>query len=160
MQSEIVHTLEQMKGMAPTGYAMALHVRFTTPTFLFQTYPKEWIDTYSQRGYVMSDPTVAWAFGNTGVIRWADLAESDSAGILREAAARGMTHGFTLATDAGGSQSLGSFTRGADFSDEEIAGIRALFDRLHAVTAGLRVLAPETHAALRQMSITYTHPAG
>lgn len=159
VQTEIVTSVELLKSLAPTGFAMALHVRFTTPTFLFQTYPKSWIDIYSQRGYLMSDPTVLWAFSNTGRIRWSELSANDASGMLAEAAAQGMRFGFTLATDAEGSQSLGSFTRGdREFSDDEIAEIEVIFLGLHAATRDLREFAPQTHAALKQMSVTYTHP--
>ena len=138
---------------------MALHVNFTTPTFLFQTYPKDWIDLYSQRGYLMADPTVHWAFSNTGRIRWSALVDTDPSGVLAESAAHGMRHGFTLATDRGGSQSLGSFTRGdRDFTDAEIDAIEVIFLAMHGFTVDLRTLEPETHAALKRMSVTYTHP--
>lgn len=159
VQIEIIRSVEQLSELAPTGYAIALHVRFTTPTFLFQTYPKDWIDTYSQRGYLMADPTVLWGFSNTGRIRWADLAPTDSAGMLAESAAHGMRYGFTLATDKGASQSLGSFTRGdRDFTDAEIDDIERIFLNLHDITVDLREFAPETHAGLKRMSVTYTHP--
>lgn len=159
VQAEIVRSVEQLKALAPTGFAMALHVRFTTPTFLFQTYPKTWIDIYSQRGYLMSDPTVLWAFSNTGRIRWSELAATDASGMLAESAQQGMRFGFTLATDRDGSQSLGSFTRGdREFTDAEMDGIERVFLYLHGATLDLREFAPETHQALKQLSVTYTHP--
>ncbi len=83
-QAGILRTVERLTALAPSGYAIALHVRFTTPTFLFQTYPREWIEVYTQRGYVMSDPTVMWGFSNTGRVRWSDLADQDSAGMLAQ----------------------------------------------------------------------------
>lgn len=159
LQSEIVRAVEQLKDLAPAGYAVALHVRFTTPTFLFQTYPREWIDHYSQRGYLMSDPTVLWAFSSTGRVRWSDLAASDTSGMLAEAGARGMRFGFTLSTDGDGSQSLGSFTRGdREFTDDEIDTIEGLFQGLHRVTSGLSRLSPATHDAIKRLSVTFTHP--
>jgi len=159
-QAEILRTVERLTALAPTGYAIALHVRFTTPTFLFQTYPREWIEVYTQRGYVMSDPTVMWGFSNTGRVRWSDLTAQDSAGMLAQSAAHGMKYGFTLATDRAGSQSLGSFTRGdRDFTDAEIDEIEGLFLGLHDATTDLAGLSPETRDALKLMSITFTHPS-
>jgi len=58
-QLEIHRLLEEVQKIATAGFALALHVRFTTPTFLFQTYDKEWLDYYSQNGFVMSDGFVA-----------------------------------------------------------------------------------------------------
>lgn len=41
--------LESVEDLAPAGFAIAFHIRLTSPDFLFQTYPKNWIDTYSER---------------------------------------------------------------------------------------------------------------
>ena len=158
-QISISDSLARLKDIAPAGYAMALHVRFTTPTYLFQTYPKEWIDFYSQNGLVMRDPTVAWGFENTGMIRWADLVAIDEAGVIKMAAERGIRHGFTYATDKNTSRSMTSFAQGErDFTDAEIAEISGLVDRLHDMTASGVSLTPGTRELLRQMSISFTHP--
>jgi LuxR family transcriptional regulator len=57
-QTEIRAVLSDLMTLAPTGYAAALHINFTTPAFLFQTYPTDWLAIYSQQGMVMKDPTV------------------------------------------------------------------------------------------------------
>ena len=155
----ISEQLARLKVLAPAGYAIALHVRFTTPTYLFQTYPKEWIDYYSQNGLVMRDPTVLWGFENTGSIRWADLLAVDSDGIIAKAATHGMRFGFTHAIDVGGSRSLSSFTCGnSDFTDAEIAEIDLLVDSLHRQTAGAKSLPNDVREALKGLSIRFTHP--
>ena len=59
-QFEISETLDQLNQLAPTGYALGIHIEYTTPKFMFQTYPKAWLDYYSSNGLVMSDPMVAW----------------------------------------------------------------------------------------------------
>jgi LuxR family transcriptional regulator len=100
-----------LKTIATAGFAPAFHVRFTTPTFLFQTYPKDWLDYYSQNGLVMSDPTVMWGFENTGAVDWAALQANDSAGVLAKAAEYGLKHGATYATEIDGSHSIGTFAR-------------------------------------------------
>jgi LuxR family transcriptional regulator len=143
---------------AQSGYAIALHVRFTTPTYLFQTYPEAWSDHYSAAGLVMQDPTVAWAFDNVGVIRWRDLAAVDREGVLAEAARHGLVYGFTLSQDRGGSRSLSSFSRDdRDFSEAEIAAIVAIADELHDLTAGAESLPPETREELRRLAVRFTH---
>ncbi len=143
----------------PAGFAIALHVRFTTPTYLFQTYPEEWIDHYSAAGLVMQDPTVAWAFGNTGTIRWRDLAAADPAGVLAAAAGHGLKFGFTYSQDRDSSTSLSSFSRtDRDFTDDEISDICALVDELHDLTANGASLGVETRDNLRRMSVRFTHP--
>ncbi len=158
-QTAISDALARLKAIAPAGYAMALHVRYTTPTYLFQTYPKDWIDFYSQNGLVMRDPTVAWGFENTGMIRWADLVPIDEAGVIGMAAERGIRHGFTYATDSNASRSMTSFAQGErDFTNSEIAEISGLVDELHDMTASGVTLTPGTREQLRQMSISFTHP--
>ena len=156
--STIAHLLGELQMCAQTGFAIALHVRFTTPTYLFQTYPEAWSDHYSTAGLVMQDPTVAWAFEHTGIIRWRDLAAADTSGVLAQAALYGLVHGFTLSQDRGGSRSLSSFSRGdRDFTDAEIAGIEAIADELHDLTAGGDSLPAETREELRRMSVRFTH---
>ena len=66
----LLHSLDQR---SPSGFAIALHIRFTPPTYLFQSYPKPWLDHYSQAGLVMHDPIVRWGLQNVGRLRWSDL---------------------------------------------------------------------------------------
>lgn len=158
-QAVIADQLGRLMAMAPSGFAMAFHVRFTTPTFLFQTYPKEWIDYYSRNGLVMRDPTVLWGFENTGMVRWSDLLPRDGDQIIAKAQAYGMQFGFTYVIEIDNSRSLTSFTRGdRDFSDAEIAEISGMVDLLHNETLTTQTLTDSTRAALRGLSIRFTHP--
>ncbi len=157
-QIEIRNILAALKETATGGFALAFHVRFTTPTFLFQTYPKDWLDYYSQKGLVMSDPTVAWGFENTGLISWADLKVDDTAEVLAKAAEFGLTHGATCATMRDDSRSIGSFARtDRDFTPQERDMFMERLEMLHHVTADMKTLSPETAAALRTMSVQFTH---
>lgn len=151
--------LGSLKDLAPSGYAIALHIKFTTPTLLFQTYPKAWIDVYSQRGFVMRDPTVLWAFDNLGVIDWTDLASNDSDGVMALAREYGMNHGITYSLASNDSRSIASFTRSdRPLTDAEIVRIRDIVDQMHNLTDGLDALSAETRDALKKMSILFTHP--
>jgi LuxR family transcriptional regulator len=155
----IASVLGELQKHAELGYAIALHVRFTTPTYLFQTYPEDWSEYYTSAGLVMQDPTVAWAFEHTGTIRWRELTDADTAGVLRAAADHGLTYGFTLSQDRGGSRSLSSFSRpDRDFTDAEILGITDLADELHDLTADGNSLNAETREHLRRLSVRFTHP--
>jgi len=155
----IAEQLGTLMALAPSGFAIALHVRFTTPTFLFQTYPKDWIDYYSQNGLVMRDPTVHWGFENTGLVRWTELAERDDDAIIAKAREHGMRHGFTYAVEIDDSRTLTSFTRGdRDFTDAEMAQITTIVDQLHRETQTARTLTVATRESLRHMSILFTHP--
>lgn len=157
--SRFTSILDELRLHATAGYAIALHVRFTTPTYLFQTYPEVWSEHYSAAGLVMQDPTVAWAFQNTGTIRWSDLAAQDAAGVFAAAAAHGLVHGVTLSLDRAGSRSLASFSRGdRDFTDAEIAAILPLAEELHDLTTAGTRLPEATHDHLRRLSVRFTQP--
>lgn len=158
-ETEIMSLLDSLDPLCPAGYALAFHIRYATPNFLFQTYATDWIDIYSQRGYVMTDPTVRWGFENLGWCRWSDLADDDAAGVLAEAAQHGLGHGFVFALETEGSRSMTSFARNdRSFSDDEVNAIRVKAARLHDLTAGLAELSPDTAAKLRRMAIRVSHP--
>jgi LuxR family transcriptional regulator len=145
---------------APTGYAAALHINFTTPDFLFQTYPADWLAIYSQKGFVMQDPTVLWGFENLGTVRWSDLTRNDHAGVMKEATKFGMKYGLTVAVEQGGSRSIASLSRkDREFTDVELALATEMISNLHNLTAQARTLTSETREILRQQSIQFTHPS-
>ncbi len=130
---EIVSAIEPL---APKGYAIGLHVRFSTPSILLQTYDPEWTEIYTANGYIMSDPTVHWGFTNTGACRWSDIESPDPEDVMGKSAAFGLKYGITVACDVDGSKSISSFARDdREFSDEEIATIDSLMRELHMDTA-------------------------
>ncbi|MEY1555132.1 autoinducer binding domain-containing protein [Yoonia sp. R2331] len=154
IDDNISQTLSALKEKAPVGYALAFHIRFTTPTFLFQSYPKAWTDYYSQNGLVMSDPTVAWGFENLGTKRWSELAENDPADVMGKAAEHGLAYGVTIAVEADESRSLSSFARGdREFDAVETAALEADVRRLHEMTAQISALSPDLAQELRKMSV-------
>ncbi len=156
-QFNISELLGNLGKLAPAGYALGLHIAYTTPKFMFQSYPKKWLDYYSQNGLVMSDPMVAWGFENVGTCRWSDL--DDPAGVMQKAADHGMTHGVVCAIKTGESLSICGFARAdREFTDEEISEIFNKVEYLHANTADKAQLLPETVQQLKNMSIMVTHP--
>ncbi len=78
----ILAAIARLDALCPAGYAMALHISYTTPKFLFQAYDSDWMEQYSKQGLVLKDPTVKWGFENTGTINWRDLKDLDEAGYL------------------------------------------------------------------------------
>lgn len=149
--------LSGFKDRAESGYAMGLHIQFTTPAFFFQSYPRPWLDHYSKAGLLVNDPTVSWCFENTGVCRWSDM--DDPAGILEQAAEFGMKYGIVYATTSGGSHSMSGFARpDREYNDEEIAEIVERFEALHEATRDQAALDPDTVEQLKKMSIMVTHP--
>jgi LuxR family transcriptional regulator len=158
-QAEIRRLLADLTTSASAGYAIALHIRYTTPLFLFQTYPKDWIAHYSQKGLVMQDPIVAWSFSNLGTIRWSELAKDDAAGVLIEARKFNMNFGFACAIEIDDSRSMAGFARSdREFTDAEIEFIVETTSTLHVLTEEAGTLNPQTRDALRKLSIQFTHP--
>lgn len=151
--SRIVEILENVRDQSASGFAIALHIRLTSPDFLMQTYPVEWTDIYSEKGYVMVDPTVRWGFSETGSIRWSKLSETDEENILEQSRAYGMAFGVTIATDTGGSRSLASFSRpDREYDDAEIQVLSALIDDLHALTASPSGMGDDMRNALNNIA--------
>ncbi|OYX41858.1 MAG: hypothetical protein B7Z02_14155 [Rhodobacterales bacterium 32-67-9] len=123
---------------------------------MFQSYAKDWLDTYSREGLVLHDPVVRWGFENEGTIRWRDLA--DPAGVMTRAREFGLNHGTVIALARNGKRSMAGFSRSdRDMTDDEIAGLEADLGELHDLTESVEALSPAVHMTLKQMSIYLTH---
>lgn len=156
-QYEISETLGNIHKLAPAGYALGVHLEYTTPKLVFQTYPKAWLDHYSSNGLIMSDPMVAWGFENSGHLRWSDL--EDPAGVMKAAAEYGMKFGIVVAVSTEDSRTIGGFARtDREMTEDEIAQIETMVQQLHDMTADTGALDPETVAQLKNMSVMVTHP--
>lgn len=149
--------LKRLHRNSPAGFAIGMHIQFTTPRYFFQAYQKEWFDTYTTEGYVMNDPIVHWGFTNEGTCRWSALGIDDPLGVLGGAAKFGMKYGLAAAVHHKSSRSIAGFARGdREFSDLEAGSILRDLKALHAETLNMMVLSPEIHDTLRQMSIYLT----
>lgn len=156
-QFKISETLGQLNDLSPAGYALGIHIEYTTPKFMFQTYPKDWLDYYSRNGLLMSDPMVAWAFEAEGARRWSDL--DDPAGVMTKAAEHGLRYGIVISITSDDSRTICGFAnREREFTDAEIATIQALVTNIHDNTADTAQLDPKTVEQLKKMSIMVTHP--
>ncbi len=158
-QDKIKSILGDLQTTANAGYALAFHLQYTTPTYLFQTYASEWLDYYGQNSLLMRDPTILWGFENNGHIRWSELKAADSAGVLDKAAEFGMNYGASTAVEVEGKRSLGGFSRSdREFTDAELTDLVAAVEQLHNLLDEVENLSPETAAELRKMSVLVTHP--
>jgi len=158
-QFEISAALGELNDLAPAGYALGIHIEYTTPKFMFQTYPKPWLDYYSSNGLVMSDPMVGWGFQNVGSKRWSEL--DDPAGVMKSAADFGMPYGVVIAMALEDKTSICGFAKAdAEFTDSEIAALQDTVSRVVEHTAETAQLDDETVAQLKKMSIMVTHPGG
>lgn len=136
---------------------MGLHITFSTPSFMFQTYPAKWMSHYTQNGLVLQDPTVLWGFANQGRINWADLEDTSPAKVMKQAADFGLKHGLTIALEDNGSLSIASFASTLrDFTTDEADALEAGVKELHDITAPDQNLSVDTTEALRALSIKLT----
>lgn len=127
--------LHQLTLIAPAGYFLGLHIRFTAPLMTFQTYDQAWLDHYTENGFVLRDPATAWGFSKVGRIRWSDPSLPDPFDIFKEAARFGLNFGFTIAAGPIKSRTIGSFARpDREFTDNEIALAETIVLRLHDIT--------------------------
>jgi len=150
--------LEALENFAPAGFAIAFHIRLTSPDFLFQTYPKRWTDIYSEKGYVMVDPIVRWGFSNIGAIRWSALGDLDDHNIMKQSLAYDMAYGVAIATETEGSRSVAGFSRAdREYSDAEIDLLTVNVQQLHALTETRDGMPKALRDELHKLSIVMTH---
>ncbi|MEM6479434.1 MAG: autoinducer binding domain-containing protein, partial [Pseudomonadota bacterium] len=153
MKTSIESLLKALGALCPAGYAIGLHIRFTSPSYLLQTYPEAWNEAYSARGLVMLDPAVAWGLSNVGAQRWSGLAGEDRGGVLTLAAEHGLRYGAAVAAFSAGSRSVAGFARGdREFADDELEQLVEALTDLHGRTADEARISDADRAALRRHS--------
>lgn len=135
---QIADLLSRLSALCDTGFALAVHIRFTRPSLLYRTYAPDWIELYSERGYMLSDPVVHFGLANTGTVIWANLMGNDPAGVISAAVAHGLTNGWTYSTGPANSRTICGLTKsGAGFTAAQMDQGRALVDEIHALTEGI-----------------------
>lgn len=131
-QRNLDDELKKLDAFAQAGYFLALHIRFTSPVMMFQTYNPAWIDHYTENGYVLRDPMTAWCFSTNGTTRWSNRRIPDPFGIFKKAKAFGLTYGATISHGPIKSRTVCSIARSdREFEDDEIAGIAEIVANLH-----------------------------
>ncbi len=43
-RAKIARLITDVDAASPAGFALGLHIEYTTPRFMFQTYPKKWLE--------------------------------------------------------------------------------------------------------------------
>lgn len=157
-RASVAALLHDLDERSPAGCAIGLHISFTTPRYMFQSYPKRWMDGYSALGLLVLDPTIHWGMNNVGWILWRDLEAIDTHGVLERAKDHGILNGVTVSLLAGGSRSIASFARSdRDYDPSEIADLELAFADLHEATANVDALTDADRLALRDLSVRLTH---
>lgn len=130
--ADVNEYLEQLQLAAPAGFFIGLHIRFTSPLMIYQTYNQDWVKHYTANGYVLRDPATIWGMANVGAIRWSDPGFPDPHLILPQAAAFGLSYGLTVACGPPSSRSIAGFARpDREFTDRELQSIQQCVKRMH-----------------------------
>lgn len=125
---------EELADLCDTGYAFALHIRFTRPAILLRTYDDAWLEEYSRQGMMIRDPVVIWGMQNSGYVYWDDL--PDPEGILTKAKSFGIHNGVTCSVGPASSRTISGFSRSSGpFSTQEAGYFLNLTQKLHDLTA-------------------------
>lgn len=156
--SAVKSLLNEASELCNAGFAMALHINFTTPTYLYQTYNKGWMEEYTRSGFHLIDPNVRWGLENDGLISWDELETMEGGIVIERARANGMRFGNAAATSLNGSKSIAGLARSdRDFTEAELTRLSALLDEIHELTASDPESDGSFEAALRQLSVEATH---
>lgn len=135
VRSRIDMQTSRIAHLAPEGFFYALHIRFALPMLHHQTYPKGWIDTYTEEAYALRDPIIAWGFSETGTTRWSEIEQLDPLDILGKAKAYGMIYGLAVSIGPMQSRTIASASRpDREFTAPEITAFAALVNDLHNTT--------------------------
>jgi LuxR family transcriptional regulator, quorum-sensing system regulator SdiA len=146
---QVTAHLRRLQMLCDTGYALAIHIRYTRPSLMYRTYPHAWLAYYSEHGLMLSDPVVRWALGHEGRVTWQDLERDDPAGVIASARDHGLTHGVSYSVGPAESRTMAGVTRSTAFTDEEIAEMEAIVTSIHVLTEGFDQLPVTDQNALR-----------
>ncbi len=150
--TEVAGLLGKLKVVCDSGFAMAVHIRYTRPTLLYQTYSHDWGDYYSEKGYMLSDPTVHWGLANVGSMDWDQLEAHDPEGVIKAARSYGLINGWTYAVGPATSRSLASMTRTKPFTEAQRDQVRKTIDQIHNLTEGFDTFSPAMQDKLRKLT--------
>ena len=131
--------LQTLDVLCDTGFALAIHIRYTRPTLLYRTYAQDWSDHYTEQGFMLRDPVVHCGLANTGMVDWNDLADPE--GVLASARAHGLFNGLTYSTGSTTSRTISGITRSTGtFSEQERAQVAEICDDVHRLTSAFETL--------------------
>lgn len=157
-KASIAALLHEVDRRSPAGFAIALHITFSAPRYMFQTYAQRWLDRYNAGGLLLRDPVVRWGMQNLGRARWSDLEGMDGEHVFDEARNFGLMNGAAISVFGAGTRSIGGFARAdREYEDAELAEMEDLLRSLHDETATLQTLDEADRAALTALSIRLTH---
>lgn len=158
------HGLSQIEDalshLAPRGFSLGLHIRFSRPVRRVSTYPSRWLQTYTQRNLALGDPMMIWCVLNEGTIRWSDLSQQmpDPLNVMGQARDHGLPYGVAVSRGPERSRSyLGAARDDRDFTPAEIAQMADLLRQAHDLVDRSTALRPILVAALDAVACGMTY---
>lgn len=131
---ELNRLLTQLRSRSPKGYAVGLHIRFAAPLITAHTYDEDWLRIYTSRAYALCDPVIFWGLSGEGSVRWSEIELPDPFGILGQAESFGLRFGCVIACGPLTSRTIvGAAREDREFTDAEIAAIRAIVWKMHEI---------------------------
>jgi LuxR family transcriptional regulator len=146
---QVTAHLGRLQSLCDTGYALAIHIRYTRPSLMYRTYPHVWLEYYSEHGLMLSDPVVRWALAHEGAVTWDQLERDDPAGVIASARDHGLSHGVSYSVGPAESRTMAGMTRSTPFSDAEMAEMHDIVRSIHDLTEGFDQLPLADQNALR-----------
>lgn len=126
----------RIRTLAPSGFVLALNLRWIGPEFLHSEYPAEWRKIYEDKNYFMFDPIFYWTLTKTGRSRWSEVGFPDPQKISEKAAKYGLNYGAVFAQKMDGRKSFLAVCRpDREFTEPEMDQIEATFDKWMVVVA-------------------------
>lgn len=151
---------EALARLAPKGFSLGLHIRFSRPVRRVSTYPSKWLQAYTQRNLALGDPMMIWCVLNEGTIRWSDLTLQmpDPLNVMGQARDHGLTFGVALSRGPERSRSyLGAARADREFTAAEVAQMAALLRQAHDLVDRSTALRPILVEALDAMACGMTY---
>lgn len=124
--------LGKLDQLAPMGYTVGLHIRYASPLVYKSSYPAEWVEHYNSHSYYLRDPLVFWGIGVEGTTRWSNIPLPDPFGVMKKAAAHGLSYGAVSSYGPITSRSIVGMARSdREFTDDELEQLREITVQLH-----------------------------
>ena len=149
--------LPTLRLLGPQGFILVSNMGMRGPEFFHSEYPREWQRLYETRNYTWGDPILIWSMMFTGDKRWSEIKTPDPRGVLEAAKAFGINFGAILSRGGIKKTVLSLAREDREFTDEEMALIAGMMDRLVTEAAIDRSLTIQEVDTLRRLRDGLSH---